>query len=359
TRWDLLPHRLSRLEVTFRPDADGAGGAVVGQDDGGSFGAVDRAVARQAFTLYRGDALAQTALSVDLEIAPTGGTDPEAFVATGEARAAAGAVAGTAAQIAVLRGYRISTDEYATPPPFETDPDLPYLPGDGFTTQGLGLQLGEPRLDGDDVVVPVTARVSLAPSDRPDMNAAIPDARVWLRVDVLVIGAVGATGHAARGEVAYALSYPSYGMDTEHAHADAAAQAVTIAGAPGLAGGVVGLSGFDVWLNAPGHGDPTCVVVQDEINSWGEMVSGPGRYITELSARLADVSYDATSGGAAAHLDLMLSNTSTFREVGNECLALRGVASLLQVDGEVEAVTVDPVEVEVSPGVTTARAIRF
>lgn len=357
-RWDLLPHRLSRLEITMQPDDDG-GGTLVGRNDGGTFGAIDRAVARQAFAVHRGAGLAAVPLSVALELAPTGGVDPEAFVVAGEARGPAGALADARASIATLRGYRISTDEYAAPPPFAGDPTLPYDPADGFTTQGLGIQLGEPRLDGDEVVVPVTARVSLGPSDRPDMNAAIPQARVWVRVDLLALGALGAAGHAARGEVAYTLSTPTYGMDTVHPHADDAQQQVAVAGEPGLPGGVVGLSGFDLWLNAPGRIDPDCMVVQDEENSWGELVSGPGRYVTELTTRVWDVAYDAAAGRADARVDLYLSNRSTVYEEGNLCLGARGEVSLLQLAEPVQTVEVAPDDLELAQDVDSTRAVRF
>lgn len=345
-RWDLLPHRLSRLELTTTGVGDEL--TAVGQNDGGTFGAVDRAVMRQAFTVHRSDALAAVPLSVELELAPTGGTDPEAFVVTGQARGTAGALAAAGARIAVLRGYRISTDEYAEPPPFQSDPELPYDPADGFTTQGVGLTLGEPTLDGGELVVPVSARVSLGPSDRGDMNAAIPQARVWVRVDLLVLGAPGVASEATRGSVAYTLSTATYGQDTVHPHADDAAQLVTLDGAPGLAGGVVGLSGFELWINAPGRFDPACVVVQDEINSWGEMISGPGRYVTELSTRLWDVGYDAAAGRAEARVDLYVSNRSTVYEEGNLCVGASADVSLLQLDAEVERVDVAPIEVELA-----------
>ena len=356
TRWDLLSHRISVLEIGFTPDGT-AGGALVGQNDGGTFGSFDKAFVREAFTVYRSAALIAVPLSIEVELAAPGSVDPEAFVATGQARGAAGALAGADAMIAVLRGYRISSDEYDTRPAFESD--IPYNPRDGYTTQGIGLQLGEPRFEGDEVVVPVSARVSLGPSDRADMNAAMPQASSWVRVDVLVIGTPRIASHAARGEAAYTLSTTTYGKDSVHLHADPAVQAATVEGEPALAGGLLGLSGFDFWLNAPNRIDPACVVVEDEINSMGEMVSGPGRYLRELSVRLGGARYDAAQGRADADLDLYMSNSSVFYEEGNMCLGVRGEISLLQFDAAVETIELAPVEVELEQGIPVESAITF
>ena len=250
TQWKLLPHRVSLLEIASHPEADSV--TLVGENEGGAFAIFDEVKNRQAFTSYVGDALRSVEASVLIEIPGPGSTLPEEFVASGEARAAAGALGKSEALVAFVRGFRISTDEYTEPPAFASDPDLPYDPAEGFTTQGIGIQLGDPALDGDDIVVPVSARNSLGPADRPDMNAAIPDASSWMRVDLVIVGARGASSAAHRGEVSYTLSTASYGKNTEHPHADGAAQSLTVSGTPGLSAGLIGLSGFDIWLNAPG-----------------------------------------------------------------------------------------------------------
>lgn len=346
-RWQSFPHRISAFELSFEPgDVAAEGGAIVAENAGGSFGAADAAFAREGFLAYRSDHLVQVATSVWVEIPPTGGADPEAFVATGTARAGAAPLADAEILAAFLRGYRIDTDRYDSPPAF----DPPYLPGDGFTTQGIGIQLGEPARDGGDVSVEVTVRNSLGPSDRGDMNAAIPIASTWVRVDLIVVGVVGADAAVSRGEVSYTLSTAEYGADTVHPRAPEDEQRIEVTGTPGLASAVTGLTGFDLWLNVPGRIDPSCEVVQDPINSWDEPISGPGRYVTELGVRLWDVSYAPDEGRALGRVDLYLSNRSTFKEVGNVCLGTRAEVGVLQVDAPVEATVVEPVEVRLRPG---------
>jgi hypothetical protein len=357
TRWKLLPHRVSLLEIASLPHPESDSVALVGQNEGGSFAIFDEVVNRQAFTLYQSSALRAVEASVQIEIPGPGSTLPEDFVASGDARVAAGALGKSEALVALVRGFRLSTNEYATPPPFASDPDLPYDPAQGFTTQGIGIQLGSPTLDGDDVVVPVSVRNSLGPADRPDMNAAMPKASSWVRVDLVVVGAPGASSAAYRGEASYTLSTASYGKNTEHPHADAASQLVTVSGTPGLSAGLLGISGFDIWLNAPGHIDPDCAVVQDPINAWKEPVSGPGRYLTELSVRLLDPSYEPQTGSGSARVDLYLSNRSTVKEVGNLCLGMRGEVSLLQLDASVDDSAIPAAELALTPGEVSETSI--
>ncbi len=359
TRWEVLSHRISRLEITFEADADGLGGTLVAENAGGPFGAVDTADVRESFALYAGPALRALPLSVEVAIPAPGTTAPEAFVASANARAPAAALGGADTLVAWIRGYRVSTDEYDTPPPFATDPLLPYAPSEGFTSQGLGIQLGAPAREGADVVVPVTVRNSLGPSDRGDMNAAIPQATSWVRVDLLVVGAVGRAATVTRADVSYTLSTPTYGMGTVQAHASDSAQTLTIAGMAGLASGLVGMSGFDFWINAPGHTDPGCIVVQDAVNAWGEPISGPGRYVTELSTRLADARYDASTGSATVRADLFASTTSTGPEIGNLCLGARSEVALLQVDDDVSSRDVAPAELRLRGGRLTRSPMRF
>lgn len=359
TRWEVLSHRISRLELTFEADADGLGGTLVGENAGGPFGAIDTAVVREAFALYASPTLRALPLSVEVAIPAAGSTSPEAFIATGTARAPIGALADADTLVAWIRGYRVSTDEYATPPPFATDPVLPYAPSEGFTSQGLGIQLGPPEREGAEVVVQVRVRNSLGPSDRGDMNAAIPQATSWVRVDLLVVGAARPAATVTRAELAYTLSTPTYGMGTVQAHATDSAQALTIDGTPGVASGLVGWSGFDLWINAPEHIDPGCAVVQDAVNAWGEPISGPGRYVTELSTRLADARYDALTGRATMRADLFASTTSTGPEIGNLCLGARGEVTLLQVGDDVSARAVSPAELRLRGGRPARSQVRF
>lgn len=335
--WDRLPHRISQLEVTSTAAADGSGVTLRAQNDGGTFGAVDGANVRQAFDVWRAADLVSLEGSVVVEIGPTGSVDPEGHVATAVASETSAELAAAGAVVAFLRGYRVDSDLYEDEPAFESA--IPYDPALGYTTQGIGIQLGVPTVSGDVVSFDVTARNSLGFSDRDDLNQAIVDATTWVRVDYLLVGATGSSANASRGEVSYDLSYAEYGLDTAHAHAEGPVQALSVAGAAGAPNGLTGITGFDVWLNVAGRGDPGCAVVQEEINTWDEMISGPGRYVTELSVRLWDTSYDAARGEATGRMDLMLSNTSEFKEVGNICLEVRGEMGLLQFGGAAQVET--------------------
>lgn len=359
TRWELLDHRLSLLEIGFDAQDDQRGGVLAGQNDGGPFGAFDTAIVRQAFTLYEGKALASTEGSVLIHIPGPGSLDPDAFVAEVDARVDASKLPAEGALAAWIRGYRLSTNEYPTPPPFASDPDLPYDPAQGFTTQGVGIAVGDLRREGAEIVVPVRARHSLGAADRANMNAAAPQASSWLRVDFVVVGARGVASALSLQKIAYTLGTTEYGKNTFHPHADDTLQALEIAGEPQFASGLVGLKRFDIWINADGHIDPACVVVQDPVNFAGEPVSGPGRYLTELSARLWDVQYAADAGRASARLDLFCSNTSTVKEIGNLCLGLEGELSLLQVDAPISTREIPAFELELTSGELTEKEVRF
>jgi hypothetical protein len=318
------------MELTSTSLADGTGVRTTAQNDGGAAGVFDRPNVRVAVDRWESSRLSSAEGSIVVEIPPHDPTMPALHSATATATLSAPELAGADTLIAYIRGYRIDTDLYDTAPEFEDR--IPYDPAFGYTTQGVGIQLGEPSVSGDDVTFSVSARNSLGLADRADMNEAMAEATTWVRVDYVVVGAFGRSA-AARGDAEYTLSYPTFGMDTEHAHAAPAAQAVTVAGAAGLAQGMLGLTGFDVWLNVPGHQDPACV----EVHGMEGPASGPGRYVTELSVRLWDRDYDAATGAANAKVDMMLSNSSTFTEVGNVCLGLRGQVGLLQFGGAATA----------------------
>jgi hypothetical protein len=338
--WELLPHRISHLELTFLSADAPTGGVVVARNDGGSFGQVDTPGARYGMEVWQSRQLIVRGASVLLEIPPGAEVDGEAFSVREVARYPVDSFDEASVLVAFLRGYQVTTDRYEEPPLFETDPDLPYDPVDGYTTQGIGIALGEPVRDGDEVVVEVTARNSLGLSDRADMNGAIPQASSWFRVDFVIVGVRGSAA-VRRGEVAYTMSTAEYGERTDHQHAPEAEQQIVFDGVADLRRALFGLTAFDVWVNVDGHGDPACVVVQDEINSWGEAVSGPGRYLTELGVRLWDTQYDAASGAGGAKLDLFFSNRSEYKEVGNLCTGAAGEIAMLQLD-DAEAVRLIP-----------------
>lgn len=366
SRWDLVPHRLSLLGVTFEAHPEGTGGTVTGQAAGGAFGALDTPWVRYGLSVWRSRRLASEEASVEIEIPPGAEDDGEPFAASTELTLPAGTLAGAGAVAALIRGFRLSTDQYDEPPPFESDPDLPYAASEGYTSQGLGLWLGPPELDGDEVRLVVRARNSLGPADRADMNAAIPRATTWVRVDLLLVGAFG-EAVATRGETEYDISDPDFGLHEDgHEHAPEEEQRVAIEGVPGPAEALFGLSGLDFWLNVEGRHDPACVVVQDEVNYWGEEVSGPGRYVQVISARLHRWSYVSGSGAGEVLADLMFSNSSTLAatgmdtEVGNLCLRARAEVTMLQFDDpEAELSRPDPVDLRLPIGEPASREVAF
>ncbi len=324
--WDLLPHRISELELTLRQDS-ATEAAVLASNDGGSFGVVDTPGARYGLAVWRSRQLVSRVASVTVEIPPGSTVDGEPFSATAPLTVQDADLAGASGLVALLRGYRIATDDYDAPPDFVSD--IPYDPGDGYTTQGYGIALGAPTVSGDEITVSVRARNSLGPADRGDMNTAIPLATTWVRVDVLLVGVRG-EADLRRETVGYTLSTAEYGQDTEHPHAPEADQLLSFEGEPGPDQALFGITAFDVWVNLDGHRDPSCVVVQDATNFDGDPISGPGRYLTSLTVRLWDRAYEPTTGAGAARLDLHVSNSAQFKEVGNLCAGFSGEVAMLQ-----------------------------
>jgi len=366
SRWAKLPHRWSKLEIASRVEP--AGLTLTGQNDGGPWGQIDSVTNLHSFVEYSAPGLVAAATSTTLSIAPVGPAkagDPAAYTARGAVTLPAAAWTGATGLTAWISGFRLSTDEYAAPPPFATASENAYPPDQGYTTQGLGIALGTPAIDGDRVVVPVTVRNSLGLSDRVDMNAAIPQATTWIRVDVQVVGFNGAatqpTATVTRGTAAYVLNNPTYGTGTEHVRATGAQQKVVLTGQPtGTtgAGALFGLSAFDVWVNAVGYSDPACKIIQSASAGAMEGVEGPGRYVTELSARLHSTVFEAATGRGEASVDLYFSNRSAFREEGNLCLAMRGEVAMLQVPVPVQARPLGPFELPLDRGVRTSKTLK-
>jgi len=359
TSWGMFPHRLSVLEVTLTK-TDSKAGLLEGQLNGGGWGAVDDPWAYYGASVWRSDRLVGVEASAELAIPPGSEHGGEPFAVADTFTFSAGALAGATSVVAFIRGYRISSDEYVERPPFESDPVLPYEAGEGYTSQGLGIALGEASLEGDSISVEVRVRNSLGIADRADMNAAIPLATTWMRVDMILVGAFGEASDVAAAETSYYISAAEYGKETVHEHAPDEQQRVSIQGTAGIANALFGLQAVDFWLNIDGRHDPACVVVQDEINTWEEEVSGPGRYVRDLSSRVWGTSYDAASGAGEAHADLMLSNSSIFKEVGNLCLGVRARVAMLQVD-DAEAVVdeLGRVELELYPGEALSIEVPF
>lgn len=326
--WDSLPHRISMLELTFESALDGESGVVTGRNDGGPFGAIDNTTFEYDLEIWQSASLVAQSGSTELMITP----DAADFTTSQTVSIPAEAFAEVTVLVAFLRGFRISTDEYDTPPPFESDPALPYDPADGYTTQGIGIALSQPSVDGDNVVFEVQARNSLGMADREDMNAAIPQATTWMRIDYVVVGAFGANTGVTCGQTAYTISEETYGQNTVHEHSDLEQQRIGLVGSSPSSSALFGITAVDYWLNVEGHHDPECEVITEELNYLGEPVSGPGRYVRELSARLNETDYDAATAIGETHLDMFLSNSSLVTEIGNLCLALEGEVAMLQFD---------------------------
>lgn len=341
TDWEIYPHRISQLELTF--EADGARrGELVAQAAGGPFGALDTPSAFYGLEYWSSSALVAVHGSRTVEIPPDSTDGGEAFAASVSEERVIPELADTDDQVALIRGFRIDTDRYDQNPSWVTD--IPYDPGNGYTTQGLGISLGDPQVDADGrLAFDIRVRNSLGTADRADMNEAIPQATTWIRVDYIVIGCRGTCEVAGNG-VSYTLSTAEYGEDTVHPHGSDAEQTFYTDAAPGSSSthALFGVTGFDVWVNQDAYKDPACEVVQDDVNFEGDPVSGPGRYMTTFSVRLRDLAHDAGSGEGTGKLDLFFSNSSSFREIGNLCLGVAGTVGMLQFDdAQAEQVTFD------------------
>lgn len=357
-RWDLFPHRISFMELLFIPSEDGEGGTIEARCDGGSFGAIDTPKVRYGLTVWRSSRLLSVPGSVVIVIPPESEANGEPFSASATVSVHSKKLLRTHALAAYIRGFQITTDVYDTPPSFENE--IPYDPSEGYTTGGIGIALEAPERDGDEIRVSIRARNTLLPADRKDMNAAIPLATTWVRVDFIVVGALGRNARAVSAEKSYSSSFAEYGRNTVHPHAAEEEQLFPIQGDPGPDRALMGISAFDIWLNVEERHDPDCIVMQDEINSWDEPVSGPGRYVRELAAALSDQTYDPMKGEGTARLDLFISNSSMYKEIGNLCLGFWGRVTMLQFDDpDAESWPLEPYELELTAGESTTQKIVF
>jgi hypothetical protein len=357
-RWDLFPHRISLLELTLsRVDAHQA--QLEALCDGGEFGLIDVPRMRYGFMTIKSAQLVSREFTIDFAIGPDSAVDGVSFAAVQTLTSSDAALLEAETLTAFVRGFSISTDNYSTPPPFQTDPDIAYDPGRGYTTQGLSIQLGRPRVENQQVLIEVAVRNTLGAADRADMNAAIPLATTWMRVDLVVVGVTdGGRGAETRAQTSYDLSYPQYGTRTVQPHADPGLQQITVAGQPERSHALIGLCGFEIWANVDGRHDPACTVVQDELNSEGEPVSGPGRYVRELSVRLWDHDYEPTDGLGRVKADVYLSNSSEYKEVGNLCLRMGARVSMLQFDDPGALIQrFSPLDLELESEVPTTRDV--
>ena len=212
--WDSMPHRLSQLEITSDLAAAGEE-TLTAQNDGGDFGPFDQPRARYDYVRAEHAGLSSYQDSIHFVIAPPAEPDSTTrFAASQEVVLDTNQLETNESVAIFLRGFRIETDLYDTPPAFQTDPEQPYDPSMGFTTSGFGISLSQPRKAGDKWKSTITVRNGLAAGDRPDMNAAITEALSWLRVDYLVVGGPSSVV-VSTAETHYDLSYPTFGSQTE------------------------------------------------------------------------------------------------------------------------------------------------
>ena len=327
-QWKLLPHRLSLSEVRLTPPSGTSGWVLTHQNNGGPFGTIDSSTATVDHALLHGTGLRVVHGSVKLQI-PAGKSQHQQKVTRPEGDLQLG---DDLVAVPVLRGFRFSSNEYATAPSWAGS----YDPAKGFTSTGFGMRLSGAARAGGVTSFTVTAISALAACDRydaankDDMNGVISQASSWLTVDYSVIYLPAA--RVTTGSLSYFLNYSQYAKDGVHMTGPTEAQrTLTLEGQPGAAAAVAALQGFDMVSNDAKDKDPACVVNK------AAKVKGPGRYIRTIRARAKLASYDATAGSGKVVLDLLLSNDAPdgFKamEAGSMCVRARGEAVLLQLDG--------------------------
>ena len=176
--------------------------------------------------------------------------------------------------------------------------------------------------------IDVFARNRLAISDREDMNAAIAQATTWMRIDLLALGTPSDVS-VSRTNANYTLSYPDFGSQTEHPHANENQQTITFESQANTSVLGFGIQSFDLSINVDGLFHADCEVLSEEVNFWNEEISGPGRYLKEFTTSLSGVT-PQNDESVQAQFDLHISNSSAMNEVGNICAGLQGRAILLR-----------------------------
>ncbi len=327
--WKSLPHRIAATELTTNLKAENP--TITVQNDGGDFGAVDTATANYQTISIAHPGLVVEEVSTTFIIEPaTDATATDAYLSTQNLELPASL--DSSDDVAVfIRGFRIDTNLYESAPSFQTSEELPYDPALGYTTGGFGMGSSDPIRSDSGWTVDVFARNRLAVSDREDMNAAIAEATTWVRVDYLVVG-LPEDVTLSRADTNYTMSYPDFGSQTDHPHADTDKQTITFDAENNTDILGFGIQSFDLSINVEGNYDANCEVISEEINFWNEEINGPGRYLREFTTALSDVT-PQDDGSVQALFDLHISNSSAMNEVGNICAGLSGKALLLRTPG--------------------------
>lgn len=327
--WKSLPHRIAATELTTSLKQQNP--TITVQNDGGDFGAMDTATANYQTISIAHPELVIEEISAIFVIEPAiDSTQADAYLQTQTLDLPASLNSSDNVAV-VVRGFRIDTNLYESEPTFQNDEDLPYDPALGYTTGGFGMGSADPVRTESGWSIEAFARNRLAVSDREDMNAAIELATTWVRVDFLVIGLPDDVS-LSRADTSYTLSYPDFGSQTEHPHADTDKQTIAFESLPGTNVLGFGIQSFDLSINVAGLFDTDCEVLSEEINFWNQEINGPGRYLREFTTALSDVAAQE-DGSATALFDLHISNSSAMNEVGNICAGLSGRALLLRTPG--------------------------
>jgi hypothetical protein len=292
--WENLNHRISFWGVT--PVANGcpAASAVDLAYVGGDWTTGGMGTDRAVFGVW-GQSVSALHQAAFHEVTVTFDLDPpewETEIQTRVPLEPAG-LAGRDAYAVLVSGLQLET---GVPQP---DPEYPlpdgnagYDPSLGFTTRGIALEARDVRVEGDTLVFGARARFALGPSERDNMNAAIPHARVHAIARFLAVGVDGSAPVAARH--GYRLSYPTPDLFYEDGgqpqpHADEAQRRLELSLEPGFATLFVGASGWRWDLNPDGAN---------------------GYYIRELSWRLDLKSADSATGRVVLDVDGYASHTS-------------------------------------------------
>ena len=335
--WKSLPHRIAATELTA--DLTQEAPSIRVQNNGGDFGAMDSTTAHYQTIAIAHPGLVVEEISVDFIIEPSSSELGEDSYLQTQLVSLPESFNGSDNVAIFIRGFRIDTNLYDAAPSFQEAENLPYDPALGFTTSGFAIGSSDPTQTSDGWTVEAFARNRLALADREDMNAAIGEATTWVRADFLVIGLPGDVS-LSRADANYNLSYPEFGSQTQHPHADEPTQTITFPAQPQVPVLGFGIQSFQLDINVDGRTDPSCEVVSEEVNFWDQEISGPGRYLREFTAKLDQVS-PQEDGSVQALFDLHISNSSAMSEVGNICAGLSGRAILLQAPDATEPTIVD------------------